>query len=41
MGVGDGAFSVAEAVYEDIEGSLGGDTRVELAYCAGSRVSRD
>ena len=31
MGVGDGAFCVAEAVDENIEGPLGGDARVKLA----------
>ena len=36
MGVGDGAFCVAEAVDEDIKGTLGGDAGVELADGTGA-----
>ena len=39
MGVGDGAFCVAEAINENIEGSLGGDAGVELADGTGGCVS--
>ena len=40
VGVRDGAFGVTEAVDKDVQGSLGGDTGVELADGAGGGVSR-
>ena len=40
MSVGDWAFGVAEAVDEDVQGPLGGDTGVKLPDGAGGGVPR-